>query len=61
VFGGMVAEDTGFIRTKMARKIPPQLRDRRDWQQIEAWAQSIAAALTGRPGGSTGLATNPRI
>ena len=49
VFGGMVAEDAGFIRKKMARKIPPELRDRRDWQQIEAWAQSIAAALTGRP------------
>lgn len=30
VFGGMVAEDAGFIRTKMAGKIPPQLRERRD-------------------------------
>jgi len=49
VFGGMVAEDAGFIRKKMARRIPPHLRDRRDWQQIESWAQSIAAALTDRP------------
>jgi menaquinone-dependent protoporphyrinogen oxidase len=53
VFGGMVAEDAGFIRKKIARKIPPELRDRRDWQQIEAWAQSISAALTGRPVGAT--------
>lgn len=49
VFGGMVAEDAGFIRKKMARKIAPELRDRREWDQIEAWAQSIATALTGQP------------
>ena len=49
VFGGMVAEDAGFVRKKMARNIPPELRDLRDWQQIEAWAQSIAAALTSEP------------
>ena len=49
VFGGMVAEDAGFIRKKMARKIPPELRDRRDWDAIDAWAQSIAAGLSGRP------------
>jgi len=48
VFGGMVAEDAGFIRKKMARKIPPELRDRRDWDEIEAWAQSIATALSVR-------------
>jgi menaquinone-dependent protoporphyrinogen oxidase len=49
VFGGMVAEDAGFIRKRMARKIPPELRDRRDWKEIEAWARSIAATLGGRP------------
>jgi menaquinone-dependent protoporphyrinogen oxidase len=49
VFGGMVAMDAGFIRKKMARNIPPELRDRRDWHQIEAWAESIATALTGQP------------
>lgn len=48
VFGGMVADDAGFIRKKMARNIPPELRDRRDWREIEAWAQSIAASLTSR-------------
>jgi len=45
VFGGRVADDAGFIRKKMARKIPPALRDRRDWGEIEAWAGSIAASL----------------
>ena len=49
VFGGMVAEDAGLIRKKMARNIAPGLRDRREWHQIEAWAQSIATALTGQP------------
>ena len=41
----MIADDAGFIRKKMARNIPPELRDRRDWRQIDAWARSIAAAL----------------
>lgn len=49
VFGGMVDDDAGFIRKKMARKIPPELRDRRDWDAIDAWAQTIAATLGGRP------------
>lgn len=52
VFGGMVADDAGFIRKKMARRIPPELRDRRDWRQIEAWAQTIAATLSGLPAGA---------
>ncbi|HUA49881.1 MAG TPA: hypothetical protein VMA77_31910, partial [Solirubrobacteraceae bacterium] len=50
VFGGMVAEDAGLIRKKMARRIPPELRDRRDWDAIDAWAQSIAAVLGARSG-----------
>jgi menaquinone-dependent protoporphyrinogen oxidase len=49
VFGGMVDEDAGFIRKKMARRIPPELRDLRDWDAIEAWANAIAATLTERP------------
>ncbi len=48
LFGGKVDEDAGFIRKRMARKIPPELRDRRDWEQIEGWAGSIAAALGAR-------------
>jgi hypothetical protein len=44
-FGGMVAEDAGFMRKRMARGMPPELRDRRDWRLIEAWSRSIATAL----------------
>jgi ribosomal protein S30 len=33
--GGKVDEDAGSIRRKMARNMPPELRDRRDWEQIE--------------------------
>ena len=36
VFGGMTAADAGFMRRKMGGKIPPQLRDRRDWVAIKA-------------------------
>jgi hypothetical protein len=45
VFGGRVSEDGGFMRRSMARNTPPELRDRRDWTAIEAWAQGIAATL----------------
>ena len=45
VFGGVIGDDAGFIRKKMARRTPPELRDLRDWVEIEAWALSIAAAL----------------
>ena len=45
VFGGMVADDKGFIRRRMARSMAYERRDMRDWYEIEAWAQSIAAAL----------------
>jgi hypothetical protein len=33
------------MRKRMARSMPAELRDRRDWRLIEAWARSIAAAL----------------
>jgi menaquinone-dependent protoporphyrinogen oxidase len=49
VFGGMVAEDAGFIRKKMARRIPPELHDLRDWDAIETWSRAIAATLTQPP------------
>jgi hypothetical protein len=26
----------------MAKNTPPELRDRRDWEAIEAWAKAIA-------------------
>jgi menaquinone-dependent protoporphyrinogen oxidase len=47
VFGGRVSEDAGgFMRKSMARKTPPELRDRRDWAAIDTWARGIAAAVT---------------
>jgi menaquinone-dependent protoporphyrinogen oxidase len=45
VFGGMVDEDRGFIRKRMARSMPEETRDRRDWDEIAAWAAGIASAL----------------
>lgn len=46
VFGGRVSDEVGgFLRKKMAQNTPPELRDRRDWSAIEAWAQKIAASL----------------
>jgi menaquinone-dependent protoporphyrinogen oxidase len=45
-FGGMIAEDSGFMRKRMARGTPPDLRDLRDWRLIEAWARGIANTLT---------------
>jgi menaquinone-dependent protoporphyrinogen oxidase len=55
-FGGMVADDAGFMRKRMARGIPPELRDLRDWTLIEAWARSIATAL----GRDASAASEPR-
>jgi menaquinone-dependent protoporphyrinogen oxidase len=48
VFGGRVSDDTGgFMRRSMAKKTPPELRDRRDWSAIDAWAKGVASAVTG--------------
>jgi menaquinone-dependent protoporphyrinogen oxidase len=46
VFGGVVSEDEGgFMRRNMAKNMAPEVRDRRDWDEIETWAKGIAAAL----------------
>lgn len=48
VFGGCVSEESGgFMRKNMAKSTPAELRDRRDWDEIRAWAQRIAAELGG--------------
>lgn len=48
VFGGRVSDDAGgFMRKSMAKKTPPELRDRRDWDAIDAWAKGVATAVTG--------------
>jgi menaquinone-dependent protoporphyrinogen oxidase len=46
VFGGVVSEDEGgFMRRNMAKNMAPEVRDRRDWDEIETWAKGIVAAL----------------
>ncbi len=45
VFGGRIDDDRGFIRKRMARGMPQSARDRRDWDEIAAWAEGIAAVL----------------
>jgi menaquinone-dependent protoporphyrinogen oxidase len=45
VFGGKVDEDRGFVRKRMARTMPAESRDRRDWDEIAAWASGIASEL----------------
>ncbi|WP_353815774.1 flavodoxin domain-containing protein [Agromyces sp. SYSU T00266] len=46
VFGGRVPEDPGnFVERAMLRNTPEEFRDRRDWDEIRAWADRIADAL----------------
>lgn len=46
VFGGAVVEGRGGpLYRKMAEGTPPELRDRRDWEAVRAWAAEISAAL----------------
>jgi menaquinone-dependent protoporphyrinogen oxidase len=48
VFGGRVPADPhGPIQKAMVEETPPEYRDRRDWDEIRDWAQSIAAELAG--------------
>jgi menaquinone-dependent protoporphyrinogen oxidase len=47
VFGGRLPlEPSGFIEKAMERDTPRELADRRDWDEIRAWAAGIAAAVT---------------
>jgi len=49
VFGGSVSADgQGRMQRSMAAKTPEQYRDRRDWDQIRAWARGLAAELGAR-------------
>ena len=45
VFGGSLPVEGHGMARAMARNTPPEYRDRRDWDEIRAWAQSIAVAL----------------
>jgi menaquinone-dependent protoporphyrinogen oxidase len=48
VFGGKVDEDGGFMRRKMAAGMAEDVRDRRDFEEISAWADQVASRLEGR-------------
>ncbi len=46
VFGGSIPDEPhGMMQRSMAQNTPPQYRDRRDWEEIRAWASRIAAEL----------------
>lgn len=46
VFGGCVpAEPKGFMERAMVDGTPKQYRDRRDWDEIRAWAKQVASDL----------------
>ena len=46
VFGGRVPlEPSNFVERSMLEKTPKALSDLRDWDEIRAWAQKIAAAM----------------
>jgi menaquinone-dependent protoporphyrinogen oxidase len=49
VFGGRVPADPhNVVERAMARNTPAEVADRRDWEQIRAWARSIAQDVRGR-------------
>jgi menaquinone-dependent protoporphyrinogen oxidase len=52
VFGGRVPED-GLVARSMAKNTPPEYRDRRDWDEIRAWAAAIASELNAVPARSS--------
>ena len=46
VFGGRVPVEPGnFVERGMSRNTPAEHRDKRDWDEIRAWARGIAAAV----------------
>ena len=45
VFGGRLPDDGGFTSRAMSRNIPEEFQDRRDWEDIDSWAKSVAAEL----------------
>jgi menaquinone-dependent protoporphyrinogen oxidase len=48
VFGGRVpTEPKGPIEKAMAKNIPEEFQDRRDWDEIRAWARQVAGELSG--------------
>jgi len=52
VFGGRVPTDGGFVAHAMAKNTPPESADRRDWEEIGAWASAIAGELRSERAGA---------
>jgi len=51
VFGGSLpVEPRGPLESSMVAGIPAEFRDRRDWDEIRAWADGIARELSGDRG-----------
>jgi menaquinone-dependent protoporphyrinogen oxidase len=47
IFGGQVPQDpSNFVERAMLKDTPPDVQDRRDFDEIRAWARQIAAAVT---------------
>ncbi|MBJ7470043.1 MAG: flavodoxin [Solirubrobacteraceae bacterium] len=51
VFGGSLTDAQGSMQRMMAKNMPEEFRDRRDWDEIRAWARGVATEL-GAPVGS---------
>jgi menaquinone-dependent protoporphyrinogen oxidase len=47
VFGGRISPESGRMAKSMVEGTPEEYRDRRDWDEIRAWAAGIAAELGG--------------
>lgn len=48
VFGGRLPEEPhGMIEKAMVEGVPPEYRDRRDWDEICSWSRDIAEELAG--------------
>jgi menaquinone-dependent protoporphyrinogen oxidase len=52
IFGGRVPQDPGnFVERAMLKNTPAEFQDRRDFDEIRAWARQIAVAFATAPVG----------
>lgn len=46
IFGGSLADPPeGMMQKAMAKDMPDEFKDRRDWDEIRSWARGVAAEL----------------
>jgi menaquinone-dependent protoporphyrinogen oxidase len=56
VFGGRVpADPQNFVERAMARDTPAEYADRRDWDEIRAWARGVGEAVLGQASAPTAV------